>query len=75
MWIGHSKMWIGHGTASESSFGLVAKKACTQMKYRTENMLRITKGIDCLEQLQKHLSLPNPFPPTHGLDARLSIYI
>lgn len=61
-------MWIGHGTASLNLvYGLVAKKACTQMKYRTKNMLSITKRIDCLEQFQKHLPLPNPFPPNHDL--------
>lgn len=44
MWIGHANPQRGKGTASLNLvYGLVAKKACTQMKYRTKDMLSTTK--------------------------------
>ena len=46
MWIGHANPQRGQGTASLNLvYGLMAKKTCTQMKYRTKNMLSITKTV------------------------------
>lgn len=53
----------------ESSLWSSGKESLHTNEVQDKNMLSITKRIDCLEQFQKHLPLPNPFPPNQDLDA------